>query len=241
MKIILLLLVSLILYPFVGLGSEERTNPLNFYGDPSYIVLVHTSNPNVNSGDRFDAHLYISGSGSVDTSRVLISIPPYIVKPDSNKLTRIIYDPVVPGNNTFKPYPITADIGPRFYILLSNKIYEQVLEGKLESGEEISYGVKFGERDNMFDGKSYSPYSFEFVIADNAPGGDHDIIINYMYKYQDRWYSDDQIVTIHVNRFYEKTWFYIMALIISTLSLIVLVSQVIKISGDVWEQIMNGS
>lgn len=205
MKIILLLLVSLILYPFVGLGNEERTNPPNFYGDPSYIVVVHTSNPHVNQGDIFNAQLYISGSGNVDISRILVSIPPYLVTPESNKVTQVAFVPVDSENNTFRAsYTITEDSGPRFHILLPDILYRQEVVSKSESGEEITHGVKFGELKAIIDGKSYSPVSFAFVINDNAPGGDHNIIINYMYKYQNRWYSDDQILTLHVNRFYEK-------------------------------------
>ena len=44
MKIILLLLVTLILYPFGAMSSEVRTSPINFLGNPSYIVVVHTRN-----------------------------------------------------------------------------------------------------------------------------------------------------------------------------------------------------
>jgi len=80
-------------------------------------------------------------------------------------------------------------------------------------------------------------YPFEFVIAHDAPGGDHNIIINYMYKFQNKWYSDDRIVTVHVNRFYEKTWFYIIALTISALSLIIFAAEFGKILVYIWKHI----
>ena len=124
--------------------------------------MFHTSNPHVNSGDSFNAQVYISGSGNVDISRILVSIPPYLVEPESFKLTQLSYVPVDPENNTFKPlYNTTEYESPRFHILLPDTLYKQALVGKSESGEEITYGVKFGEYNAIIDGESYSPISFE--------------------------------------------------------------------------------
>ena len=125
---------------------------------------MHTSNPYVNSGDRFNVQLYISGSGNVDTSRVLISIPPYLVKPESNKVTQIVYVPIDPENNTLKPLYVTEDRGPRFNLLLPDAFYLPSLVSKSESGDEITHGTKFGEYNVIIDGKSYSPLSFEVRV-----------------------------------------------------------------------------
>jgi hypothetical protein len=63
---------------------------MSFNGEPSYNILVHTSDPHLDPGDKFKIEIFISGAGDVDLSRISFSIPQFIVKGGKVKLT-ILY------------------------------------------------------------------------------------------------------------------------------------------------------
>jgi|WetSurSiteA1Bulk_404760.scaffolds.fasta_scaffold32172_1 hypothetical protein len=61
-------------------NKSNKLSDMSFNGEPSYNILVHTSDPHLDPGDKFKIEIFISGAGDVDLSRISFSIPQFIVK-----------------------------------------------------------------------------------------------------------------------------------------------------------------
>ncbi|MEI6105346.1 MAG: hypothetical protein WCP70_15540, partial [Methanothrix sp.] len=117
--IILLFISAINLTEASGNGSSE----MSFYGAPQYTIITQTSDTNVDPGSNFKVELFISGAGDVNLSRILVSIPRYIVKDAKAKLTILNYRIIDPGNRTVQGELEVKNIDPRFYLLLPDIWY----------------------------------------------------------------------------------------------------------------------
>ena len=58
----------------------------------------------------------------------------------------------------------------------------------------------------QLNGTNYAPYTIDFAIANNASAGDRDILISFIYKYGGKWYQDSKTIRLHINHWYEKSF-----------------------------------
>ena len=183
-------------------ASGNRSNEMNFNGEPQYTIVAQTSDTNVDPGSNFKAELFISGAGDVNLSKISVSIPRYIVKGSKAKLTILNYRIIDPGNRTVNGELEVKNIDPQFYLLLPDIWY------MLPSNDNDYFSGEpkiFGESTYIFEnGTHYAPYTIEFTVANNATAGDHDIFINYIYKHSNKWFQDTKIIRLHIRPWYER-------------------------------------
>jgi hypothetical protein len=72
-------------------NTEIIKPSLDFKGDPLYTVELQANKSAVNSGDYFGLSLFISGAGNTNSSKLRVSIPPYLVQNEIVKLTETNY------------------------------------------------------------------------------------------------------------------------------------------------------
>lgn len=176
---------------------------LDFRGDPSYTVELRANKSTVSPGDYYELGLFISGVGDVNSSKLRVSIPPYIVQDETVRLEETNYTtdkPVAVSNKliplnphysiqTFNNTIIAMALTPIFFYNLSDSMQN------------------VGEMDHPFPNdtaKYCPPFTIGFKISDKAPAGDHNIYLNLFYKNKDKWLLDQQIVPIHVRYWYES-------------------------------------
>lgn len=245
-KIIKLISPSIIIIILYLYGASGSTNTFDLGGEPSYSLLIKTNNTQLNLKDNFKIELIISGSGDVDFSKIFVFIPEYIVMSKKIKVTKINYTCAeidrLTNTKLCRGEPITRDETPSFWSLIPSNYYENpYISGKdqyfgtqLTGAAPISFGeVMYSPNSSI---AHYAPLTIDFAIADDAPPGDHNIQITYSYKNRERWYQDRQDIKIHVNRFYETYYFYIITAVFTLLSFIVLITQIIKDLRNLWNK-----
>jgi hypothetical protein len=182
--------------------------------------LLTTSNTQLSRGDNFTIEIRISGMGDVNVSKIVFSIPQYIPKDKIVTLMMMKFSPINDKPKIISTEPITLTRPPGFWILIPNIIYN------LSPIDETTtfYGDKLSGASPLTVGESITPFMINFKIANDAPPGDHDILIIYCYKDNNqKWYQDKQIIQIHIKRFYEDTWFQVIASLATILGLFVLI------------------
>jgi len=184
----------------------------SFKGEPCYNVEVQSSSNRVNTGDSFSMNLFISGVGVVDFAKIRVNIPKYIVKDDYVKLEAVVFDISSPesGKIRITPFIDATNLEPAFNLNVPNIHFNP---------SDIRAFVNYGE--TTIAGIDNPPYRINFTISPKASAGDHNIHINLFYKSSGKWYSDSQIVPVHINNWYEnEKWqiVVILALITSMIS-----------------------
>ena len=90
----------------------------------------------------------------------------------------------------------------------------------------------------MIKGISYAPFNVDFVIAGNAPTGDHTISMYLFYRIRNNWYLDKKDILIHINHWYEMGSYQLILTIISVLTFIILLKkEFIKVLNDIYSRV----
>jgi len=168
-------------------------NNSDFKGEPSYNIEVQASNSRVNTGDNYSMNIFISGVGDAKFGKIRVNIPDYIVEDETifrksfDRLNFIVNHTtnkieLLPSPITLKPQTPGFDyfVGNMYFTLFN-------IDAFLNIGETI-------------------PLTINFTISPNAPGGDHNIYLTLFYKLGDKWYTSSHVVSLHINRWYEKDW-----------------------------------
>ncbi len=185
----------------------------NFNGFPSYTLETQIKSNPVNTGDPFEVALYISGAGNVNSSKMKISIPPYIVQDQDVSLEYYEY-------GTEGRIVRTDRIIPRRINRLFNKTFIVIGLSNIYFMSHNNSPINVGELSDIGN-ESYPPFDIKFTIAENIPGGDYNMYVNLFYKYRDQWYMEKQSIPIHINYWYEHwlvQWGVIFALIFGILA-----------------------
>jgi len=224
-KIFFILLIELlIMYPIIALGNDKTLE--NLGGSPEYYLQTNASKLQVGANDYLKLDIYFVGSGGpVNYSRIVVYIPRCIVKNQTIEYKALKYRSF---DHTLSPYiSPTLNIEPEFFDYIEYYFYEiPIVQGfVIGNSSELKsiYGQNVGAGDNRFEGEYHPPRSINFSISKDATPGDYEIVVYYFYKYLDKWYSDKNVVPLHVNYWYEET-FYQDALSKGTLLTILLVA-----------------
>lgn len=177
--------------------SNTDISDSSFKGEPSYDIEVQASNSHVNNNDEYSMKLYISGAGDATFGKLRVNIPEYIVKDNRVTLQSLEY------KYTFNPLNGTITIH-RPYITSrpENSSIDMNVPNIYFNLYDINGFTNWGEVTTENEG--WVPYSINFTIDPNAPGGDHNIYMTLFYKLGNKWYSSPKVVSLHVNRWYEK-------------------------------------
>ncbi len=183
-------------------GNTTIIRPIiDFKGNPSYVVEIQANRSVIDPGEGLGLNLFISGAGDVNSSKLRVSIPPYIVQNGIVKYTETDYSgnfAVIEGRIYPNPKLTNSTIFDTSFIIDLNNIYFKNLTGGLANVGEIDHPL-------LYDPGKYSPPFFiEFTVSGNATGGDHDINIDLFYKKNDSWLVDRQTASIHINQWYEN-------------------------------------
>jgi len=197
--------------PLTGFGN--RVELANFSGDPSYTLLIQTSNTQLNPGDPFKIELFITGFGDVELSKLYVNIPEQLPNNGTINFTKRKYEYLNPSKVRASYEPNTTS--PGFYHLISEDIYRMVDINEIEWLEEAfqrtdligASGLILGETKTINNPIYSAPYTIDFIIAENASAGDYKIPILYTYGNSDRWYQDERVVDLHVNYIYDSEHF----------------------------------
>lgn len=215
--------LSLMVYLPIVIGYD-----INLGGEPSYSLLIETSNTQLNHGDSFKIELSLAGLGEVETSNILVLIPSNLPKDKKVKFTEI--DFMQTSNNTYRPMTTVTDKPPRFWFMVPNEYYELISINSINfSANHVLSGaspLSIAQARYTVGNYDYALYTIDCVIADDAPGGDNEIPITYNYKSKGKWYQDKEYIKIHVNRFYETDTFFLIASLLTILSFIALIMQI---------------
>jgi len=202
--------------------SVTQVNNSDFKGEPSYNIEVQTSNSRVNPGDNYSMKIFISGVGDAQFGKMRVNIPHYIVKDKYVILKTLSFDiSSLIFNNTIRSHkPSYLQIRPQepeFDLNIAN-IYFNL--------RDIKAFLNFGE---IITNEGEAPYTINFTISPKAPPGDHDIYLTLFYKSGDKWYTSSQVVSMHINEWYEMIWmqWFVILSIISAIFL-----QVISLLQD---------
>lgn len=198
-----------------------------FSGEPQYAIKIQTTNTIVNPGEKFMMELFITGAGDVNVSKILVSIPQYVVRGGRIRLTSLNYNYslVDPNNMIIHPNLEAQDQSPNFYLIPPKILY------KFVSDKDDNFLPKpkiLGEVYYMLNGTNYAPYTIDFVIANDATPGDQDIFINFIYKNSDRWFQDSKTIRLHINHWYEKSFWQVFLQLTALLGFVLTVLLLVK-------------
>lgn len=193
-----------------------------FNGDPCYTLETQTINGPVTNGEYLNLSFYISGAGSVDNCRLRISISPSIIKGKTFTCT-------YPDNDSKNNRMSTGDIKLKKEIkngsILDMDISHIFIKSKNSTRANIgSIGVPN-------QGVFYPPFNIGFEIADDAPPGDHNVYINLLYKNNDQWLMEKQIIPIHVRYWYESERLQILVYLALILGALASLTRLIEFLG----------
>jgi hypothetical protein len=209
----ILALISIAITPLSN-GETLINLTERYIGDPSYALEIETSNNKLNPGDDFEMDLRVSGAGSVDASKIRVSIPFYIVQNSKIDTHTLRY------KNNSETYTDDWSTGTAtsFFIMPPNEYFKN---------RNDSF-ASFGEIYNSIGGKKRGPISIKFTLRDDAPRGDQNIYTILYYKHDDKWYIDKQVVPIHNKYWYEGDRLQYLALLALAGGLIVTIIELIK-------------
>ena len=192
-------------YGSVSVIGPTLDNSTKFSGDPNYALEMQVINGPANQGEDINVSFFIPGAGRLDDCILRISIPPYLIK-EQRFLWRY---PIIDsrGNESYQEAKINRTT------LEMNIIY---IFRDLQNPASANIG-SFG----VFDNNTYSPpFNIGFTIADDAPSGDHNLYINLLYRYEDKWHIEKQIIPIHVRYWYESRWIQVLTYLALILGLL---------------------
>lgn len=197
-KITYLALAICICLVFCSEASSEYHSSINqsevssySVGVPVYEIYSYFTYLETDTNEKISINYYITGAGSINNTKIRISIPPDICSDplnDSINLTTIQFVPeksrIMPKYDNIRPQA-AGNLSSWYFIMRDD--YSTWGETVLEDGNFTS-----------------TPISLNFTIADDAPRGNHDVLFFVFYEYDNVWYSSQESVTIHVRHWYEK-------------------------------------
>ena len=203
----------------------------NLDGEPSYRLVIHSRNANVdkNNDIEFDFDVYISGGGNVGVAKLFGFVPDFLIEKeefpeklvdghavDNGRRVRVIRR--WPGRGQIFKNEGTIELTPTpeedvgLYNLnipippyIFKRVKDPVVKYHIMNEGEVS---RVGGGDNLprESGYTYPPLNFRFKIAKDAPSGDHQIHLNLSYRNASgipKWYTDKTAITIHVKHWYD--------------------------------------
>ncbi|MDD4690560.1 MAG: hypothetical protein PHE51_12570 [Eubacteriales bacterium] len=210
----------------------------NTMGEPAYVLIAHSSDPNKGRGEEYNVEVYISGIGDVDelpgepgyaAAKLYVSIPAYLpetfkretngirlsVKSKYTEYTEIKSQIDFKGILREGSHTTTFDLTVPIYLFhrkfLDDNPYNLGVEG-----ERIVWDKQWWRDNNFY----YAPFSFSFTVANNAPSGDHNIYLHLVYRDCLKWYSSCATMKIHIKRWYEKDYMQLLVLIAASVTII---------------------
>ncbi len=212
----------------------------NMMGEPAYVLVVHSSDPNKGRGEKYNADIFISGVGDVDelpgepgyaAAKLYVSIPAYLpetIKRDQeNERIRLTVESTylqitdIKSPINFKAIQhkklCTNAFGltvPHYFF--NRKICNTNPRDLGVEGERIFWNKQWWLEDNYY----ITPLSFSFTVAKHAPPGDHNIYLHLVYKDCLRWHSSCATLKIHIKQWYESdgTRFLVMLAAIASIT-----------------------
>jgi hypothetical protein len=175
----------------------------NYGGEPAFCIIANADKYRLNNGQEFNLSLFLTGAGDVNFSKLRINIPSSLVK--DNIVRYLVIDQSltkVPNDIVTKPMITSLKLPP--YAVLSLNSLDFLWYANLNNSF-VNYGeMLLGEQ---------TPLSLNFTIPQNATSGDYNIYIDLFYKDKDKWYSDTQVVPLHINAWYEEDWVKLLLII----------------------------
>ncbi len=163
MRILILLFLFAIYFPF------SLSQPCK------YKIIAQVSNPEVSPGDSVQVNIFVTGGGSgIDSAKIYVSIPVFLRSLEDNMI--ILSLPIAShgGRNDFLYPPSTHYYKGIFAYILTPELFSHPdsLDPEIMGEGEIY------TRNNLI----YSPVSFKFKLAKNAPAGEHKITLALYYE-----------------------------------------------------------
>lgn len=147
--------------------------------------------------------IFIAGAGNVDSNKISVSFPEYIIKNDAVEVIDFNYENNTPVSHYMRGHYIGTVPG-LFTEVENSPILENVGSAQLF---------------DVVAKKFSAPVTFKFKIDEHAPSGDHVISIILSYKYREQWYASEKNINIHVRYWYETDFFYKVSAILISLSI----------------------
>jgi hypothetical protein len=202
----------------------------NMMGEPAYVLVAHSSDPNRGRGEKYTVEVYISGVGDVEIAKLYVSIPAYIPKtikmdPEDERRRLTVKSTYLEYTEVKSPIDFKAI---RREKLVSNAfdltVPHYFFNRRFLNTDPRDLGVE-GERivwnkQWWLDDYYYAPLSFSFTVANNAPSGDHNIYFHLVYKDCLRWYSNCTTLKIHIKQWYEGDCIRILVVLATIASII---------------------
>jgi hypothetical protein len=175
-------------------AQADEIKSIDFKGEPAYVLLIHADDPHLQSRDRYNIIIEISGAGDVEAAKISISAPVYLIDGGITFRYRLAQDQ--PPQMMFSNMPAFLDLP---LLIFTNYQYQ--------TNPVTGYAslANVGEYYNNIDGKRDPILSFSFKISKDAPEGDHKVFLNLTYKSSksEKWYTDKQVIDLHINHWYE--------------------------------------
>lgn len=194
----------------------------NMMGEPAFVLIAHSSDPNKGRGEKYNVDVYISGVGDVDelpgepgyaAAKLYVSIPAYLpetIKTESNGIRLSVKSKYPEYTEIKSPIDFKGvhredlhtnvfDLTVPIY-LFHRKFFNNNPNDLGVEGERIVWNKQWWRNDNYY----YAPFSFSFTIANKAPSGDHNIYLHLVYRDCLKWYSNCATLKIHIKQWYEN-------------------------------------
>ena len=237
-KIVYVFLLICLCIFLCGTSSAEYPNTLNLseikdnfsIGTPVYDIYSGTKYLEVNENEAIEIEYFLTGVGQVDANKIRISISPDICQESIISVQTIEANwtdienkrPSHLEMHSYQDGSQMAGILPPYYFTVD------------EADSFFNYGGKPWQSVNdtllvvpWVNGSLVSPIYIRFVIAEDAPKGDHEVMFFVFYQYDDTWYSTQENVTVHIKYWYEQ-WYYQILLALSVPVLYAILSSFYK-------------
>ncbi|NLE25792.1 MAG: hypothetical protein GX625_10725 [Clostridiaceae bacterium] len=210
----------------------------NMMGEPAYVLIAHSSDPNKGRGEEYNVEVYISGIGDVDelpgepgyaAAKLYVSIPAYLpetfkrepnwvrlsVKSKYTEYTEIKLLNDFKGILREGSHTSAFDCTVPLY-LFHRKLLDNNPNNLGVEGERMVWDKQWWKDTNYY----YAPFSFSFTVANNAPSGDHNIYLHLVYRDCLRWYSNNITLKIHIKQWYEEDYIHFLAILAALASIV---------------------
>jgi len=211
--------------------------PIDFAGEPSYKLVIRTDSPTVDKEKDFNFDVFFSGAGDVDHAKLFVLIPYYlaaIIRPsgDDQRLpSKMMPRAVV----TYWDVTLgAASLPDGLRKVTGMKWTEQPVQNLFCITLPSIFFSKFVRTDEApnpgftcsgeMEG-DYPPLTCRFKIARDAPPGDHEIVLNLVYRDaygKLKWFSDKASLKIHIKKWYETEEIQVLSLAYIIVSLLVM-------------------
>jgi len=215
----------------------------------TYSLVPRIRNPSISPGDSIEIEAYITGFGDVPTDiKLYASYPSSILKVDKEGYVGFAQTCIIVGKDRDKNISSIAigekqrlkDINTGEIITAVQKFPQNKTGSTFSLNEGIFLkhqilsqlrGEEINEADKRILGESswdeYPPIFFKLNTSNNAPPGNHDIVLTIFYRDEDIIKIDQKYVVIHIKNWIQRNQ-KIINVIVVTLGSIALVSEIIQ-------------